>query len=214
LDACAALKKLRSLLRTRSARTLVGVDGVLGSGKADFADTLGGLLTECGIPVVRISMKDFLFPKAVREELGDRTGRGYYENSFNLAAFMEDVIEPLRPDGSGRYLLRYYDGDAECDCPHKWAIAPDDSVVIVDGMFLHRREFTETRKVWNYSVWLEVPFDEAFGRLALSNGFDPDPYAESNSRFLDAQRLYLERCDPAAHADFVVENTAPLGPVD
>ncbi|MDR3070871.1 MAG: hypothetical protein LBU38_07715, partial [Propionibacteriaceae bacterium] len=101
LDAVGALKWLRARIRPRPGRTLVGIDGILGAGKYDFADELAGLLRESGLAVVRVSMKDFINLKALREAKGEDTGEGYYENHFNIDSFVEDVVEPLRNDGSG-----------------------------------------------------------------------------------------------------------------
>jgi uridine kinase len=208
LDGADALKWLRSHIRTRVGRTLVGIDGIPGAGKSDFADELAELLRVSGLTVVRVSMRDFVNMKAVREAKGEDTGEGYYQNYFNLPEFIADVVEPLRNDGSGRYLTKYYDADAECGCDRKWSIAPDDSVVIVDGVFLHRPEFCSEsgKKVWDFSVWLDVPFVEAFRRLAGSQGLDPDPMAPSNARYFSSAGLYIERCDPAVRADVVVDN--------
>ncbi|MDR1834140.1 MAG: hypothetical protein LBQ92_05765 [Propionibacteriaceae bacterium] len=216
LNAVEALKWLRAKLRSRSGRTLVGIDGILGAGKAQFADELAELLRESGISVVRVSMRDFANPKQVRQAAGEHTGIGYYQNYFNLPGFIENVIEPLSRLGSGRYLTKYYDADSECDCPHKWGIAPDESVVLVDGLFLHREEFApEGRKLWDVSVWLELPFSEAFRRLHESLGLDASPVAPSNARYYEAEQHYIESCDPAMKADLVVDNAEEFHePVD
>ena len=45
-------------------------------------------------------------------------------------------------------------------------------VVIVDGMFLHRNRLRNARgrKIWDLSVWLEVPFEVSVHRLAERDG--------------------------------------------
>jgi uridine kinase len=98
----------------------------------------------------------------------------------------------------------------------RWSIAPNEAVVIVDGLFLHRPQFFKANgaKLWDYSVWLDVSFAVAFDRLCHSAGLDADPLADSNSRYYAGERLYIERCDPAAHADVVVDNTDPHDSVD
>jgi uridine kinase len=217
VDAPQALKLLRARIRARNGRTLIGIDGILGSGKAQFADELAELLRESGITVIRLSMKDFMHPKEVRELLGDEDGLKWYMNSFNYQAFIDKVIEPLSNEGSGRYLEKYYDGDTDCDCPHKWSLAPDNSVAIVDGLFLHRKIFFDEngKKFWDISVWLEVPFDEAFRRLHESAGLDANPLAESNERFYSGLLHYLEETDPAFKADIVVDNALEFhDPID
>ncbi|MEA5119309.1 MAG: hypothetical protein VB036_17065, partial [Propionicimonas sp.] len=60
LDAAAGMKQLRARLRSRTGRTLVGIDGVDGAGKTTFANDLAAVLDECGCEVIRISLDDYL----------------------------------------------------------------------------------------------------------------------------------------------------------
>ncbi len=55
-------------------------------------------------------------------------------------------------------------------------------------------------------MWLDVPADVAFARVAERNGSDPDPEVESNRRYADAQRLYRGGVDPRTKASAIVEN--------
>ena len=71
-------------------------------------------------------------------------------------------------------------------------------------MFLHRPEL---RGLWNWSVWLDVPVDVAFQRMALRDGSDPSPSAPSNARYRDGQELYLKEAQPRTEADVIVDNT-------
>jgi uridine kinase len=81
--------------------------------------------------------------------------------------------------------------------------APRDAVLIVDGIFLHRPEL---RDLWDWSVWLEVPWDVAYARMALRDGSDPDPDAPSNARYREGQELYLDEADPKAAASVIIDN--------
>ncbi|MGZ6754483.1 MAG: uridine kinase, partial [Nocardioides sp.] len=49
--------------------------------------------------------------------------------------------------------------------------APASAVVVVDGLFLHRDELVDA---WDFSVFLEVPFDETARRMAVRDGSSPD----------------------------------------
>ena len=73
--------------------------------------------------------------------------------------------------------------------------APRDAVLIVDGIFLHRPEL---RDLWDWSVWLDVPVDVAFARMALRDGTDPDfrtpPRTPATG---EGQELYLREARPA-----------------
>ncbi|MCW5950995.1 MAG: hypothetical protein KIT69_01880 [Propionibacteriaceae bacterium] len=163
LDAHGGLKWLRARLRSRAGRTLVGIDGLDGSGKATFADDIAAMVTECGGSTIRISLRKYLNPQSVRYAQGRTSPRGFYEDSYDYQKFHDEVLEPLGREGSGRYRTAAYDLAAEAPVTSPWLVAPDDAVVVIDGLFLHRKEFATSRaqKVWDYSVWLEVPFEEA-----------------------------------------------------
>ena len=88
--------------------------------------------------------------------------------------------------------------------------APGAGVLVADGIFLQREEL---RDLWDLTVYLEVPVDVAFARMARRDGRSADPAAPENVRYSEGQKLYLAACDPAARAHLVVDNTefgAPL----
>ena len=217
LDASSALKWLRANIRSRAGRTLVGVDGVDGAGKTTFADELAELLKESGLEVIRISMDHYLNPQSKRYAQGRSSAKGYFEDSYDYERFSDEVLEPLGHGGSGRYRTAAYDLSSESEVKSPWRVAPDHAVVIIDGMFIHRDELcsSKKKKVWDLSVWLEVPFQESFHRLAgRDQKLDADPEDPRNARYYQGQLLYLQSCDPAHRADIVVENAVPHEPVD
>ena len=62
------------------------------------------------------------------------------------------------------------------------------------------------RDLWDWSVWLDVPYEVAYARMALRDGCDPDPEAPSNARYRLGQQLYLDEADPAAAASAIIDN--------
>ncbi len=217
LDAASALKWLRAKLRSRVGRTLIGVDGVDGAGKTTFANELSGLLRESGLEVIRISMDHYLNPQSKRYAQGRTSAKGFFEDSYDYERFSNEVLEPLGHGGSGRYRTAAYDLDSESEVHSPWRVAPDHAVVIIDGMFIHRDELcsSKQKKVWDISIWLEVPFEESFHRMAERDvKITSDPEDPRNARYYQGQLLYLHSCDPAHRADLVVENAAPHEPVD
>jgi uridine kinase len=82
--------------------------------------------------------------------------------------------------------------------------AADVSVLVFDGIFLHRPAL---RDVWDLSVFLEVDFDVSIPRGAGRGYGDPDSATGSNCRYVEGQRLYLDRCQPRASATWVVDNS-------
>ena len=217
LDAARALKWLRAQIRPRTGRTLVGIDGVDGAGKTTFGNELAELLRESGIEVIRISMDHYLNPQSKRYAQGRSSAKGFFEDSYDYQRFTDEVLEPLGNGGSGRYRTAAYDVHSESEVHSPWRVAPDLAVVIIDGMFIHRDELCSSRKkkIWDISVWLEVPFEESYRRLSQRDArLSADPEDPRNSRYYQGQLLYLQACDPANRADIVVENAAPHEPVD
>jgi uridine kinase len=76
------------------------------------------------------------------------------------------------------------------------------SILIFDGIFLHRPEL---RDYWDFSVYLEVSFDVSVARCAARDGTSPDPEAAANRRYVEGQRLYLLACDPRAKATMTID---------
>ncbi len=144
LDAGAALRWLRSRLRVRPGRTLVGIDGPADAETAVFAEELAALLTDGGQEAISLSLDDY----GLSGDLGDHP-------HAEVAAFVNDVIGPLRNEGSGRYRIAPRDDDPEHP---RWACASEQAIVLIEGTGLHRSPCcTDTHKVWDLSIWLGEP---------------------------------------------------------
>jgi uridine kinase len=209
-----AITWLKCQLRPLAGRTMVAIDGVDGSGKTSFADELAEELRESGTKVIRISFDNFLNPAEVRHARGLTSPEGFFEDTYDYERFIDDVLEPLSRDGSGRYRSASYDFGKEEPLNPPWSLAPDHAVVVVDGMFLHRDALRNARgkKIWDLSVWLEVPFDVSVPRMARRDGTPADPLDERNARYVKGQELYIATCEPARRADLVVDNAQDLDP--
>jgi uridine kinase len=167
-----------ALPRVEGRRPRVAIDGVDGAGKTWFADDVARVLTGRGMVVQRLSIDDFLAPTTVRYARGRHSPEGYWRDSHDLPRFVRAATtEPKSSAGS---------------------------VLVVDGIFLLRGELQD---LWDLTVFLDVPFDVAFDRLARRDGRPADPEARENVRYTEGQRLYLAERDPAKRAHLVVDNT-------
>lgn len=189
----------------RGRRALVGVDGVDGSGKTTFSAALApALAAAAGRPVLLIHLDDFLNPSAVRHRRGRRSPEGFWLDTYDYAAFHEFILAPLGAGGDGGYRAASYDPAADAVRPAERRQAPEDAVVVVEGMFLHRDGLHGR---WNFSVFLDVPFTETARRMALRDGTHPDPEHPTMRRYVQGQRLYLQAADPRSRADVVITDT-------
>lgn len=179
----------------------VGVDGVDGAGKTTLADALAAVLRAGDVPVVRASVDGFHNPRAIRYRRGRSSPEGFFRDSYDYAALQRCLLDPLSPGGDRRYRTAAFDhrADAPVEAPEQRAAS--GSVLIVDGIFLHRPEL---RAYWDFSIFLDVRFEVSIPRGAQRGEGSADPLAPENRRYVEGQRLYLRECDPKAHASLVV----------
>lgn len=192
----------------RAGRVIVAVDGRDGAGKTIFADGLAAVFAEDGSAVFRASIDDFHRPRAERYARGHSSPEGFYRDSYDYATFRRVLVDPFR-DGrqtaaTTGFQLAAFDLARDTPVESAWVTAPRDAVLIVDGIFLHRPEL---RGLWDWSVWLDVPVDVAFLRMAERDRTDPDFLAASNARYREGQELYLRDAHPRTAASAIVDNT-------
>lgn len=193
----------------QSAGRFIGVDGVDGAGKTMLADELAAELRRRDLPVVRVSLDDFHNRAELRYRRGRGDPEGFFRDSYDYDSFVGLVLEPLAR-GSGTYVPAIHDVHAERAVPAQTSRVPEGAVLVVDGIFLHRDELAGW---WDYSVWLEVPFEVSIPRGAARGYGHPDPSHPSNRRYVEGQRIYLRECDPASRATVVIDNTDLAAPV-
>ncbi|HEX5531111.1 MAG TPA: hypothetical protein VFZ82_16205 [Methylomirabilota bacterium] len=179
----------------------VGIDGVDGAGKTTIADELRDRLASSGRPIIRASVDGFHHPKPVRYRLGRYSPEGFYRDSYDYAALHRLLLDPLGPGGTGRFRRAIFDVDADVavDAPEERA-APG-SILLVDGMFLHRPELRDT---WDLSVFLRVAWIRNHRLRGAPARAELE--APATGRYLGGQRLYFRECAPWECASIVVDN--------
>jgi len=193
------------LLAARDGRAFwrVGVDGVDGAGKTWLADELAHEVDRRGVPTVRVMLDGFHNPSAHRHQRGPGSPEGFFRDSYDYDSFRALVLDPLSPGGSGVYVPAIHDVMDEQPVRASPLRARPESVVIVDGIFLHRDELVS---YWDYSIWLDVPFEISTPRGAARGYGNADPSHASNRRYVEGQRLYIAECAPAGKATVIVDN--------
>ena len=193
-------ERIRALSRDRP--TLVAIDGEAGVGKTSVASSLAAACEQAGRPVVRICVDDFCNPRAIRYRLGRESPEGYYRDTTDVAALIEKVLAPLGPGGSRRYYARSFDLEADAPTQAEALTAPDDAIVIVEGLFLLRPDL---RRYWDYTVFLEAAPGVAAGRAVARDGAAARRLYEV--RYGPGQALYCSEVNPRASADCVLDVT-------
>jgi uridine kinase len=190
-------------LEARPAR--VAVEGIDCSGKTTLADLLGTRVSARGRSVIRVGADGFLRSRAERYRLGPDSPEGYALHSVDYPMLRAALLDPLGPGGDLTYRTAVRDGVTDLPVETPPQTAPEDAVLIVDGVFLQR---PEVRECWDLVVWVEVSFQEALRRALLRDaerfGGREEARARYVRRYLPGQRRYLEECRPHHTADVVV----------
>lgn len=191
--------------------TRVGIDGVDGAGKTTFANEVAKELELLGRTVIRASVDGFHNPKIIRYQRGHTSPEGFFHDSYNYAALKTLLLDPLSPNGSGRYRLAAFDHVADKAVNADEEQAYPGAVLVFDGIFLHRPEL---RAYWDFSVFLDVRFEVSIPRGARRGiGFgSADPESVENVRYVEGQKLYLLECEPQRYATLVVDNNNLAAP--
>jgi uridine kinase len=195
------------LLSLRSRPVLrVAVDGVDGVGMTTFADNIADMLASREQKVIRSSVDGFHNPRSIRHRLGRTSPEGFYRDSCDYSALRTHLLDPLSSGGSRRYRTAVFDHFSDSPVETAELEAGDGAVLVFDGLFLHR---SELRGYWDFSIFLDAPFEVTVPRgAARGAGFgDPDPSSPSNRRYVEGNMIYFREARPRDHATVVINYT-------
>lgn len=201
------LRQLLAQIReiNSGGRGLIAIDGLDGAGKSVLAKEIVRLAAQDALrPVASLSIDGFHHPRSVRYETG-RGPESFYRDSYDYTAFKRSVVAAFRQGLPVAAAVWDVVADASVEGAHSSLDLPQDCVLLVDGIFLHRPEL---REVWDASIWVQVPFAVSVprGNERFPGRYDPDPEAESNHRYVGGQRLYFAECSPWEMATWVLDN--------
>lgn len=203
----AVLRQLLAQIReiNSGGRSLIAVDGVDGAGKTVLAGELVRLAAQDGLrSVASLSIDGYHHPRSTRYARG-RGPESFYRDSYDYPALNRSVATAFKQGLPVVTAVWDVVADTSIESAHSSLDLPQDCVLLVDGIFLHRPEL---RELWDASIWVQVPFAVSVprGNERFSGQYDPDPEAESNHRYVGGQRLYFAQCSPWEMATWVLDN--------
>lgn len=190
----------------------VAIDGRSAAGKSTLADELAALLRPHR-PVIQASVDDFYGLWVDRHNRRFLSAETFYTGAYDYAALRALLLGPLGPGGSRRYRARRHDGWHEGVIDEPERVAPDDAVLLVEGVFLLRPELDGD---WDVRVFVDVDADQSLARGVERDLTLADPAARATlreqrervyrGRYLPADDRYLRAVAPLSRADIVVDN--------
>ncbi|MFL6138574.1 MAG: uridine kinase [Frankiaceae bacterium] len=116
----------------------VAIDGAPAADPAGLAAALVDPLRVRGHPVVRVPAAGFVRPASVRLERGRTDPDALYELALDTGALLREVLVPLGPGGSGRFLASLWDAGRDRATRAPYLSAGPATVVLIDGALLLR----------------------------------------------------------------------------
>lgn len=185
----------------------VAIDGVDAAGKTSLAEELALALQTQPRQVIHTSVDGFHQSKAVRCQLGDLSPEGFYRDSYNYDALIENLLVPLGPGGSLQYRTAVFDVRANTSLDLPFRTAQSDAILLVDGIFLLRPELISW---WDLTIFLDVSFETTVARGSERDKTHLGSVAEARERYLKryvpGQKLYFQDTHPLDKADIVIDN--------
>jgi hypothetical protein len=177
----------------------LAVEGPVADDAAALADAVTAQLDDRAVPVARVRGEEFLRARSLRLEHGPADPDAFFDGWYDLAALRREVLDPLGPGGSLRWLPGLRDAGTDRPLRRPALDAAAGTVAVVDGRFLGRWDVADAVDL---RVFLDVSPAARARRVP----------AEEQARVLPAWERYLEWCDPAADAAFVVRADRPSHP--
>ncbi|MBM7585792.1 uridine kinase [Bacillus pakistanensis] len=178
------------------SRFILGVDGLSRSGKTTFVKSLSMKLEEQSTQFCIFHMDDYIVERKKRYNTGHEEWFEYYSLQWDIDWLKHNFFVKLK--GSDQLTLPFYDPQTDTH-GHKNIILPKTCLIIIEGVFLHRREW---RDYFDYSVYLDCPWDKRFLRESEQTQKN---MAKFENRYWKAEEYYLKLEDPENGADLVLE---------
>jgi uridine kinase len=195
-------------------RVLVGIDGRSGAGKSTFADEIATWLAGRGRAVVRSTTDSFHRPRAERMQRGSTSAEGYFLDSYQLSAIVDDLLRPFT-EHAARVKISAFDEPSNRRLDGHADRVPGDAVLVFDGLFLHRAELAA---FWDLTVYLDADTRREAEWLAyLEDDLPPGPADRAREldrrlrrarwpRYREGWQRYLDAADPSHAATITIDN--------
>jgi uridine kinase len=198
------------IARMEKRPLLVAIDGKDAAGKTMITHELNTLLLERREQVITASVDGFHNPKEIRYRMGEDSPEGYYRDSFNYDLLRENLLEPLGPLGNRLIRVQMFNHHLDEPMIGPDIIAPDNTVLLVEGIFLLRPELIN---YWDLKIYLDVSDGEVLKRALVRDNWEPkETWRRYMTRYLPGQNLYHTEANPLAQADIIINNNDPGKP--
>ena len=185
--------------------TLIGIDGLGGSGKTMYAYKLQQQVEGSVI----LHLDDFVHKKEVRYNENYEEWYCYYHLQWRYDYLIQKLLLPLKSGLDVNETIEVYNRETDSYILREIEI-PAGTTVIVEGIFLQRPEL---RPYFETVIYLELDQETRLQRITdrdIYMGNKKEIALKYDQRYFPAEEKYIEQCNPLALADRV-ENEVKEG---
>jgi len=185
--------------------TLIGIDGLGGSGKTMYAYKLQRQLEGSVI----LHLDDFVHKKEVRYNDNYEGWYCYYHLQWRYDYLIQKLLLPLKSGLDVNEIIEVYNRETDSYTLRKIEI-PVGTTVILEGVFLQRPEL---RPYFETVIYLELDKETRLQRISdrdIYMGNKEEVALNYEQRYFPAEEKYIEQCNPLALAD-VIEDEVKEG---
>ena len=185
----------------------MGISGVDASGKTEFAKGFVNYLRKKNTVTQPILIDDFHNEKKIRYKNIDRV-KCYFQDSFNISKIVDELLVPIAEGKTVNVSFKLLNLEADQYTIGKSYSATKDTIVVFEGVFLFRDEFSD---YIDYKVWVDADSAECLRRAKLRDS--KSAYAKYETKYLPAQKHYLSKYPPNKIADLIIDNITWENPI-
>lgn len=176
-------------------RLILGIDGLSRSGKTTLVKQLVQKLKEEKIPSYVFHIDDHIVNRNKRYHTGNEEWYEYYQLQWDVPGLSDQLFNKIK--GNRSFSLSYYLDESDTQL-NKRVILPETCVVIIEGVFLQRKEW---RNYFDFLVYLDCPREKRFNREGNETKKNLSKF---ENRYWKAEEFYLNLERPMENADLVL----------
>lgn len=187
---------------TANGIRIIGIDGLGGAGKSTISEEIYQYLKDKGYHTILLHIDDFIHIREVRYNSAYPEWHCYYNLQWRFDYF-RSVIDEIKKNTEDYIDIDLYNKDEDTYYQQRFAIN-DNMIIIVEGIFLQRKEY---HNIFDYVVYLDIPEDIRLQRVLKRDTYIGDEQQiidKYERRYFPAQHKYLEECQPQKNANFIL----------
>ena len=181
---------------------IIGIDGLGGAGKSTISEKICEKFECNNYYTLLLHIDDFINVREVRYNSAYPDWQCYYDLQWRFDYF-SNVINEIKNNKKDYIDIELYDKDNDTYFQQRFAIN-ENTIVIVEGIFLQRKEFNN---IFDYMIYIDIPEEVRLQRVLKRDTYIGDEQQivdKYENRYFPAEHRYIERYQPQKNADFVI----------